>query len=232
MCFLQYRGLHVWAWCGIQPRCRPHLSPDRIESILTTVKRVREGQSLTVKLFSKAVGSDDSCVQRDHFWPFQWWLRTTGFYPRGNPFCMIKVTRQCIWGPRHVEETVVPVTRPCVGGSMFLRNTNNGRFPHGLGSSHEWPLCPRSVGRSPSQVLKHFLPNLRGCHVLVRQTIHRWSLKLTARWGLRSLPLYRLALQILLWAQGKLLSLRAVMCHVKIKSNHFYCHITTAHVPW
>ncbi len=49
---------------------------------------------------------------------------------------------------RHVEETVVPVTRPCVGGSMSSRNTNDGHLTHGLGSGHEWPLCPRSVGRS------------------------------------------------------------------------------------
>ncbi len=88
--------------------------------------------------------------------------------PEGQPILHDQGHAAMHMGPRHVEETVVPVTRPCVGGSMLLRNTNNGRFPHGLGSSHEWPLCPRSVGRSPSQVLKHFLPNLRVCHVLVR----------------------------------------------------------------
>ncbi len=42
--------------------------PARIESILTEVRRVKEGQSLTVKL-SEAAGSDGSCVQRDTYWP-------------------------------------------------------------------------------------------------------------------------------------------------------------------
>ncbi len=51
-----------------------------------------------------------------------------------------------------MDETVVPVTRPCVGGSMSSRKANNGRLPHGLGSGHEWPIHPRSVGRSPSHV--------------------------------------------------------------------------------
>ncbi len=31
-----------------------------------------------------------------YMWPLQWWLRTTGFSQRGNPFNMIKVTRRCL----------------------------------------------------------------------------------------------------------------------------------------
>ncbi len=42
----------VWDSTTMQAR----LSPARIESILVTVKRVREGQSLTVKLFQKLLG--------------------------------------------------------------------------------------------------------------------------------------------------------------------------------
>ncbi len=71
------------------------MSPARIKSILTSVKRVREGRSLTVKQFKKTAGSDVSCVQRDTRL-LQWWLKTKGFSPRGNPLCMIKVTRLCL----------------------------------------------------------------------------------------------------------------------------------------
>ncbi len=28
--------------------------------------------------------------------PLQWWLKTKGFFPRGNPLRMIKVTRRCL----------------------------------------------------------------------------------------------------------------------------------------
>ncbi len=77
------------------------LSPAHIESILATVKRVREGQSLTVKLFQKLLGlmaaaSKVITFGLLHMRPLQWWLRITGFSQRGNPFRMIKVTRQCL----------------------------------------------------------------------------------------------------------------------------------------
>ncbi len=46
--------------------------------------------------FSKAVGSDGSCVQRDNFWPaahetLALVAQNHRVFPRGNPFRMIKV---------------------------------------------------------------------------------------------------------------------------------------------
>ncbi len=78
-----------------------HLSPAHIESILATVKRVRKGQSLTVKQFQKPVSlmaAPSNVIPFDLLYmrPLQWWLRTTGFSQRGNPFHMIKVTRWCL----------------------------------------------------------------------------------------------------------------------------------------
>ncbi len=60
------------------------------------------------------------------------------------------------------------------------------------------------------QALKYFLPNLRGHHVLVRTDNTAVVSYINHQGGLRSRNLYRLAHQILVWAQGKLLSLRAV----------------------
>ena len=57
--------------------------------------------------------------------------------------------------------------------------------------------------------LKHFLPDLRGRHVLVRTDNTTVVSYINRQGGLRSRPLYRLALQILVWSQGNLLSLRA-----------------------
>ncbi len=53
---------------------------------------------------------------------------------------------------RHVEETLVLVSGPGAGSSLSLCNASDRRVPHWLGSSHEWPLGPRSVERSPSLV--------------------------------------------------------------------------------
>ncbi len=77
------------------------MSPARIESILTSVKRVREGQSLTVKQFQRLLGL---MAAASNVIPFgllymrtlQWWLKTKGFSPRGNPLSMIRVSRRCV----------------------------------------------------------------------------------------------------------------------------------------
>ncbi len=119
----------------------------------------------TVKLFQKLFGlmaaaSNVITFGLLHMRPWQWRLRTTGF-PEGQPILHDQGHAAMLTCLRHVEETVVPVTRPCVGGSMSLRNTNNGCLPHRLGSGHGWPLRPRSVGRSPSHVA-HQLPEDAG----------------------------------------------------------------------
>ncbi len=79
-----YLGV-VWDSTTMQTR----LSPARIESILTTVARMREGQSLTAKLFQKLLGlmaaaSNVVTFGQLHMRPLQWWLRTTRFSQRGN----------------------------------------------------------------------------------------------------------------------------------------------------
>ncbi len=60
------------------------------------------------------------------------------------------------------------------------------------------------------RALKHFLPDLRDRHVLVRTDNTAVVSYINHQGGLRSCPLYRLVHQILGWSQDKLLSLRAV----------------------
>ncbi len=93
-----YLGV-VWDSTTMQAR----LSPARIESILNTVRRVREGLSLTVKQFQRqrllglmAAASNVIPFGLLYMRPLQWWLKSKGFSPRGNPFRMIKVTRRCL----------------------------------------------------------------------------------------------------------------------------------------
>ncbi|XDV36609.1 hypothetical protein PO909_006355 [Leuciscus waleckii] len=77
------------------------LSPARISAILTAVKGVKLGQSLTVKQFQRLLGlmaaaSNVITFGLLYMRPLQWWLRIKGFSPRGNPFRTIKVTRRCL----------------------------------------------------------------------------------------------------------------------------------------
>ncbi len=106
---------------------------------------------------------------------------------------------------RHVEETVVSVTRPHVGGSVSSRNTNNGRLPHGLGSGHEWLMSGHLTWHinclemlAVFQALKQFLPDLRGHRVLVH-TDNTSVVSYINRQG----GLYRLARQILSVGPGE-----------------------------
>ncbi|KAI2662336.1 Replication factor C small subunit [Labeo rohita] len=119
----------------------------------------------------------------------------------------------------HVEEALVPVSGPDARRSL---SPCNGCVSHRLGSGHEWPPCPWSVVWLPSHVAhqlpgdagrvsgKHFLPDLIDHDVLV--CTHNTALvyHVNHQGDLRSRPLYKLAHQILVWSQDKLLSLRAV----------------------
>ncbi|KAL0194373.1 hypothetical protein M9458_012669, partial [Cirrhinus mrigala] len=110
---------------------------------------------------------------------------------------------------------------PC---SLSPRNASDGCIPHRLGSGHEWPPSLRPVEWPPShislinclemlavfQALKHFLPDLRDRHVLVHADNTSVISYINHQEGLRSRPLFKLAHQILVWSQGKLLLLRAV----------------------
>ena len=70
----------IWDWTTMQAR----LSPACSSAILTAVKGVKLGQSLTVKQFQRllglmAVASNVITFGLLYMRPLQWWLRTKGF---------------------------------------------------------------------------------------------------------------------------------------------------------
>ncbi|KAL0159829.1 hypothetical protein M9458_043554, partial [Cirrhinus mrigala] len=205
-----------------------HLSPARIESILTAVTRVKEGQSLTVKQFQRLLGLMAAASNVVPFGllymrPLQWWLRTKGFSPRGNPFRMIKVTRRCLraldmwkkpWFLSQGPVLGAPCRRVTLATDASLTGWGaimNGHPARGLWSGRHltWHInCLEML--AVFRALKHFLPDLIGRHVLVRTDNTAVVYYINHQGGLRLRPLYKLAHQILVWSQGKLLSLRAV----------------------
>ncbi len=109
-------------------------------SILTSVKRVREGRSLTVKQFQKLLGLMSAASNVIPFGllymrPLQWWLKTNVFSLRGNPLCMIKVMRRCL--------CVLDMWRKplffCLRAWFWelLVAASRGCISHRLGSGHE-----------------------------------------------------------------------------------------------
>ncbi len=106
---------------------------------------------------------------------------------------------------------------------LSSQDANDRRFPHGLGCGLGWPSSPRDLERPSSRMahqlprndgsisaLKYFLQQLRGYHVLVRVDNMAVVSYINHQGGLRWHRLNRLAQQVLLWAQDKFLSLRAI----------------------
>lgn len=133
------------------------MSPARIESILTSVKRVKEGQSLTVKQFQRLLGLMAAASNGIPFWPAAHEAPTVvaqdqGVFPEGKSFPNYSghaAMPSCL---RHMEETLGLESGPGVGSSWSPCNASDRRVPHRLGYGHEWPPCPRSVERSPSDM--------------------------------------------------------------------------------
>ncbi len=87
----------------------------------------------------------------------------------------------------------------------------SGHPARGLWSGHHltWHInCLEML--AVFRALKHFLPDLRNHNVLVRTDNTAVVSYINHQGGLRSLPLCKLAHQILVWSQDKFLSLRAV----------------------
>ncbi len=98
-------------------------------------------------------------------------------FPEGQPISQDQGHAAMLSCLRHVEETMVPVTRPSVGGSLSLRNAHDGRLPHGLGGAVMSGRSAQGLWEGPHlmwhisclemlavfQALKH--PDLRDHHV-------------------------------------------------------------------
>ncbi len=176
-----YLGV-VWNSTTMQAR----MSPARIESIFTSVKRVREDQSLTVKQFQRLLGLMAAASNVIPFGllymrPLQWWLKTKGFSPRGNPLRMIKVSRRCVraldmWRKPWFLNQGPVLGAPCRQLSLATDASltgwgavMSGRSARGLWSGCHliWHInCLEML--AVFRALKFFLPDLRGHHVLVR----------------------------------------------------------------
>ncbi|KAL0170784.1 hypothetical protein M9458_035380, partial [Cirrhinus mrigala] len=157
---------------------------------------------------STTSGSDGSCVQRDIFWPavhetFTVVAQDQGVLPEGKPVSHDQghVAMPMCLG--HVEKADASLT----GRGAVM----SGHPAHGLWSGHRLTChinCLEML--AVLRALKHFLPDLRDRHVLVCTNSTAVVYYINHQGGLRSRPLYKLAHQILVWSQGKLISLRAI----------------------
>ncbi|KAL0170481.1 hypothetical protein M9458_035077, partial [Cirrhinus mrigala] len=195
---------------------RARLSPARIESILTAVARVKEGQSLTVRQFQQLLGlmaavSNVITYGLLYMRPLQWWLKTKGHMR----LCLRALD---MWRKPWFLSQGPVLGAPCccliLATDASLTRWGavmDGHPARSLWSGHQltWHInCLEMM--AVFQALKLFRPDLRDRHVLVRNDNTTVVCYINHQGGLRSHPLYKLVHQILVWSQDKLLSLRAV----------------------
>ncbi len=140
--------------------------------------------------------------------------RSSAFSQRGNPFRMIKVTWRCFRALVMWKKPWFLSQGPVLGASCLRRMltanaslTGWGAILEGHSSQGLWKDQHLSWYINLLEMLavflalKNFLTDLRGNTYVVSYINHQG--------GLQSRPLCKLACQILLWSQRKLLSLRA-----------------------
>ncbi len=185
-----YLGV-VWDSTTMQAR----LSPARIELILNTVRRVREGLSLTGQAVSNTAGSDGSSVQHDTFWPAVHETPTVvaqvqGVLPEGKPV------------PHDQGHAAMPdldhsrVTLATDASLTGWGAVMSGHPARGLWSGHHltWHInCLEML--AVFRALKHFLLHLINHNVLVRTDNTAVVSYINHQGGLRSRRLYKLAHQ-------------------------------------
>ncbi|XP_016150619.1 uncharacterized protein [Sinocyclocheilus grahami] len=134
-----------------------------------------------------------------HMRPFQWWTKSQNISQHSHPLRRI---------------TTVTMDASLTGwGAVHQRRPVGGVWTE----VHRGWHINRLEMLAVLLALKQFLPQLRGYHVLVRTDNTAVVSYLNRQEGLRSRLLYRLTRRVLLWAQTKLLSIRAV--HIPDRLN-------------
>ncbi|XDV25212.1 hypothetical protein PO909_029164 [Leuciscus waleckii] len=180
------------------------------------------------KTVSKAVGSDGSRGQHYTVRPAVHEAPTVvaqdqGVFPEGEPTLYDQDNTAVSPCFGFIEETLVPISGSSVRSSLPSSFALDRRFSHGLESGNGRPLSSRSVEES-SSFLAHKLPGDDGglqcveifpsrpegpSHACSHRQ-HVGGLLYKSSRGSAFMSTMQTAHQILLWSQGKLLSLRPV----------------------
>ena len=209
---------------SVQMRAR--LSQERIDSVLACVTSFQVNQRVTYRRCLQATGLMASAIHlirlgRFHMRPFQRWVRDLKIPPsRGS--------RQVVVSPWCVE-TLGPWTDATllsqgvsVGAIVHRKVVTTDASMKGWGATFEgrpasgvWTpeLQTRHINYlellAVFLAVKHFLPLIQGCHVLVRTDNTTTMCYVNKQGGLSSPALDRLARELTLWCDARLASIRA-----------------------
>ncbi|XP_030219303.1 uncharacterized protein LOC115548682 [Gadus morhua] len=207
---------------------RAYLSPQRVTDILLCLPRFGYGRMVPfifcLQLLGKLTAASAVVpLGLLSLRPMQMWLNSLHLDPKWHRHRKVRVSRQCLfslspWRKRLYMSVGVPMgtipsrrelvtTDACLSGwgAVWQGRTAQGQWP-AQNHAHINVLELRAV----QLALNHFLPHLRGKHVLVRSDKMSAVAQINHQGGTRSSRLLRVSRNLLAWAYPRLASVRAV----------------------
>lgn len=203
------------------------LSMERVETMRVNLALFRRGSMVTLKQCQRLLGLMASSVVaiplgRLYMRGIQRWVASLGLNPHHNAHHRVRVSTDCSLALRQWRNPgfltqgvamgtvqarkVITTDASLVGwGATHEGRTVNGRWDFHMRSAHINCLELLAVHLA----LKHFLPWLRGHHVLVRTDNSTVVAYINRQGGLRSPQLHTLAHRLTVWSSVHLRSLRA-----------------------
>ncbi|XP_030293378.1 uncharacterized protein LOC115593839 [Sparus aurata] len=208
---------------------RAFLSRKRVENILQLIGCFQRGRVLRYGLFLKLLGMLTAAsmvipLGLLSLRPLQVWVNTLHLDPKWHRGRRVRVSSPCCralkpWRRRGylvggVPLGVTPARREVVEtdasllgwGAVWQHRTINGRWS----TQHRWEHINVLELRAIFFALQHFLPVLKGRHVLIRTDSTSAVYHINHQGGTRSKLGLRVSEQLLTWAFPHFLSLRAV----------------------
>ncbi|XP_041864797.1 uncharacterized protein LOC121654646 [Melanotaenia boesemani] len=206
---------------------RARLSVERVKALRACLALFRRGAWLKFRLCLRLLGLMASALVvipfgRLHMRPFQRWVASLKLSPTRHGHCRVLISLACVQALRPWKRTAFLTTGVPMGTVLTRKVVTTDASMSGWGATHEgrtvnglWSSQMQSVHinclelLAVSLALRHFLPLLRGQHVLVRTDNTTVVAYINRQGGLRSRHLHTLAHRLVIWSSSRLLSLRA-----------------------
>lgn len=208
-------------------RVRAFLSPERTAAIQSSLALFRRGNTVTLKQCQRLLGLMASSLVaitlgRLHMRGFQRWVGSRGLDPHRDGHRRVRVSADCSLALREWKRPGFLSQGVAMGAVSARKVISTDASLSGWGATHEgrtvngeWGPHMRSTHINCLELLavhlslKHFLPWLRGHHVLVRSDNSTVVAYINRQGGLGSPKLHTLAHRLIVWSSVHLLSLRA-----------------------
>ncbi len=206
---------------------RARLSEDRVRKFTRCMTDFQRGNSVSFRTCLRLLGLMASALivvplGRLFMREFQRWVASQGLDPLRHSRRRVRVTSEAVLALRQWRHPTFLVQGVPMGVVRVRQVVTTDASLSGWGGIHEGRIVNGRWGQHLTNLhinylemlavfltVKHFLPFLKGHHVLVRTDNTTVVAYINRQGGLRSLPLHMLARKLILWSNANLLSLRA-----------------------